>query len=159
VFRALALPTLRTVALLSTLGAGSLLAQSPNSAATDTKQDHEAHAVAWVVINHGASRTLEPSFDPQTVEAVKTFAERCPALKITLEKEKADFTVLVGHDPFRPWWRRDNKLAVFDRRGTAIFSISTRTLGNAVKAACEVMTKDSARQFTSSLLDPDRSRE
>jgi len=95
---------------------------------------------AWVLINYGSASSLKAGSDPQTVEAVKTFAERCPDVGVTLEKAKADFSVLVGHDPHRPWWRRDNKIAVFDRNGSEIFSTSTRTMGNAVEDACRVIS-------------------
>jgi hypothetical protein len=50
-----------------------------------------------------------------------------PEVGDTLEQDKVDFSVLVGRDSHRPWWRRDNKIAVLDRNGDQIFSTSTRT--------------------------------
>jgi len=37
--------------------------------------------------------------------------------------------------------RKDNKVVVFEKEGDAIYSGSTRTLGNAVKDACKAIRK------------------
>ena len=124
-----------------TLG-GSLCAQSSMNTQSKPVRSSSKTMKAWVLINNGSANVLKPGSDAQTVEAVKTFAQRCPEVGVTLEKDKADFTILVGHDPHRPWWRRDNKIAVFDRSGSEIYSTSTRTMGNAVKDACQIITKN-----------------
>ena len=74
---------------------------------------------------------------PQTAEIIKTFRERCPDLETTMEKEKADYFVILDHEGGKHWLRKDNKVVVFDRAGTSVFSGSTRSLGNAVQDACE----------------------
>lgn len=134
-------PRLQAAALIGALIlAGSLWAEPAIDSESKAADTQDETVRAWILINNGSSGTLKPGSDPQTVEAVKTFAERCPDLGITMERNKADFTVLIGHDPHRPWWRRDNKIAVFDRNGGEIFSTSTRTMGNAVKDACRIIT-------------------
>ena len=46
---------------------------------------------------------------PQTAEIIKTFRERCRDLEVTMEKEKADYFVILDHEGGKGWIRRDNK--------------------------------------------------
>jgi hypothetical protein len=78
---------------------------------------------------------------PQTAEIMKTFRERCPMLIVTLRQEAADYIILLDHEGGKEFVRRDNKVAVFDRNGDMLYSGSTRTLGNAVKDACEALAR------------------
>jgi len=73
---------------------------------------------------------------PQTAEIIKTFRERCPDLEATMEKEKADYFVILDHEGGKGLIRNDNKVVVFDSTGISVYSGSTRMLGNAVKDAC-----------------------
>ncbi len=77
---------------------------------------------------------------PQTVEIMKTFAQRCPAVSVTLDRDKADYVVLLEHEGGKGSFRRDNKVAVFNQERDMIYSGSTRSLGNAVKNACLTIT-------------------
>jgi len=79
---------------------------------------------------------------PQTAEIVKTFGERCPDVIVNNKAEKSDYVVLLDHEGGKGYVRRDNKVAVFNSDGDSIVSHSTRSLGNAVKDACEAITKD-----------------
>lgn len=83
---------------------------------------------------------------PQRAEIIKTFRERCPALTITLDKDKADYIVLLEHEGGKDLIRRDNKVVIFDKEGDAIFSGSTRSLGNAVKDSCHAIQQDLANR-------------
>ncbi len=78
---------------------------------------------------------------PQTAEIIKTFGERCPEVTVTMKQDKADYIVLLDHEGGKGWARKDNKVAVFDKEGDAIFSGSTRSLGNSVKDACDAIKK------------------
>ena len=149
-FRPLANPKLITRMLLSTfLVIGTLAAQPFPTEKHESDQGGKT-VKTWVLINNGATDSLKPGSDAQTVEAVKTFAQRCPDVGVTVDRNKADFTVLVGHDSHRPYWRRRNKLALFDRNGGLIFSTSTRSMGNAVKDACQALKGNSAELRSSS---------
>ncbi|MEO8025376.1 MAG: hypothetical protein ABI823_02825 [Bryobacteraceae bacterium] len=79
---------------------------------------------------------------PQNIEVMKTFAERCPGVVVTSNREKADFTVRLDHEPASPAtpFIKGNKVAVFDRNGDLLHSASTRLLPSAVKGACAAMT-------------------
>jgi PEGA domain len=79
---------------------------------------------------------------PQTAEIIKTFGEKCPDVTINNKRERADYVVLLDHEGGKGYARKDNKVAVFNRDGDSIVSHSTRSLGNAVKDACEAITKD-----------------
>jgi len=79
---------------------------------------------------------------PQTVEVMKTFAKRCPDVTITLNKEKANYVVLLQHEGGKDPISRDNKFAVFNAGGDMIAAGSTRSLGNAVKDACNAIGKE-----------------
>jgi archaellum component FlaF (FlaF/FlaG flagellin family) len=84
---------------------------------------------------------------PQTAEIIKTFNQRCPNVIITARKEKADYIVLLDHEGGKDAISRDNKIAIFNNAsGDAIFSRSTRSLGNAVKDACPVIYHDFSRR-------------
>ena len=87
-------------------------------------------------INHGGGAR------PQTAEIIKTFHERCPAVTVTMKQDTADYLVQVDHEAGKDFFLRRNKVVVFDNKtGDAFFSDSTRSLGNAVKEACEAIRK------------------
>lgn len=79
---------------------------------------------------------------PQTAEIIKTFGDRCPLATVNNKQDKADYVVLLDHEGGKSLAARDNKVAVFNRDGDSILSHSTRSLGNAVKDACDAIAKD-----------------
>ncbi len=72
---------------------------------------------------------------PQTAEIMKTFGDRCQRVTVTINRDRADYIVILQHEGGKDLFRKDNKLAVFDKEGDMILSNSTRSLGNAVKEA------------------------
>jgi hypothetical protein len=80
---------------------------------------------------------------PQTVEIIKTLNQRCPEITVTSDRTKAAFVILLDHEGGKGYLSRRNKIAVFNRDGDAIFSNSTRSLGNAVKDACDTIINHS----------------
>ena len=83
---------------------------------------------------------------PQTAETIKTFNQRCPQYTVTNNKDKSNYAVILDHEGGKGLIRHRNKIAVFNRDGDAIFSNSTRELGNSVKDACAAITKDLGSQ-------------
>ncbi|MFI5072278.1 MAG: hypothetical protein ACHP8A_15435 [Terriglobales bacterium] len=81
---------------------------------------------------------------PQTAEIIKTFNQRCPEYTITNNRERANYAVILDHEGGKGALARRNKIALFNRDGDAIFSDSTRALGNSVKDACAAIQKDQA---------------
>ena len=93
-------------------------------------------AGAWDSTGGAVAGVSRGGASPQTAEIIKTFRERCPDLEATMEKEKADYFVILDHEGGKGWIRNDNKVVVFDSTGISVYSGSTRSLGNAVKDAC-----------------------
>jgi hypothetical protein len=91
---------------------------------------------------------------PQTAEIIKTFNQRCPEVIITNSVQKADFAVVLDHEGGKGLLRHRNKIAVFNRNGDAIFSDSTRELGNSVKDACQAILSPSSRSHEALLTPP-----
>ncbi len=73
---------------------------------------------------------------PPKPEILKAFTGRCPAVVVTMLREKADYVVLFDHET---WHSPPYKVAVFSREGDAIYSGATQLLGNAVKDACSAL--------------------
>lgn len=79
---------------------------------------------------------------PQTVEVIKTFQKRCDCI-VTMREDRADYVVMLDREGGKDILRRDNKYAVYEREGGDVLgSGSTRTIGNAVKDACAILTSD-----------------
>ena len=93
----------------------------------------------WSADESGGSGFLQGGARPQTAEIMKTFRQRCPAVTVTSQLDRADYVVLLDHEGGKGLIRRDNKVAVFNREGDLMHAGSTRALGNAVKDACEAI--------------------
>jgi hypothetical protein len=100
----------------------------------------------WGVSNGSGGGGTAGGARPQTAEIIKTFNRTCPRYTITNNKERANYVVNLDHEGGKGLIRHRNKIAVFNRDGDAIFSDSTRELGNAVKDACAAIAKDLASQ-------------
>ncbi len=130
----------QTLAGLLLLISALCVAQNPRVFITDSKSWEVSGSAggsggAFGGQSHGGAR-------PQTAEIIKTFGERCPNVIINSKPEKADYVVLLDHEGGKGFARKDNKVAVFNAGGDAIVSRSTRSLGNAVKEACEAIAGD-----------------
>lgn len=82
---------------------------------------------------------------PRTAEIMKRFAEQCPAVVVTLKKDRADFIVLLEHEGGKDLFNKDNKLAVFDREGDLIASGAFSRPKKAVETACSAITAQWSR--------------
>ncbi len=90
--------------------------------------------------------------DPQTVEVIKNFMEKCPTVVVTQNKASADYAVLFDRAGGKKSTyatlgvlslvHKVNKIAVFAKNGDALFSESVRSVGSAVKDACAAIGKD-----------------
>jgi hypothetical protein len=100
----------------------------------------------WAAANGSGGGHESGGARPQTAEVIKTFNERCPELTVTNNKDFANYAVILDHEGGKGVLRVRNKIAVFNRIGDAIYSDSTRSLGNSVKDACEAVRKDQSSQ-------------
>lgn len=85
--------------------------------------------------------SLQGGAKPQTAEIMKTINKRreCRGIVVTINREKADYVLMLERVGGRELVQKDNKMALFDRDGDMIASSSTRMLGNAVKDACKAI--------------------
>ncbi len=79
---------------------------------------------------------------PQTAEIIKTFGDRCPQIVVNNKQDKADYVVLLDHEGGKSVLVHDTKIAVFNSDGDSIVSHSTRSVGTAVKDACDAISSD-----------------
>jgi hypothetical protein len=134
---------MRIVSLLTpALLLGSVLqaAEGPRVFITDSKSWEVRSGAGGVNGTFGSAGS--GGARPQTAEIIKTFGERCPNAIVTMKEEKADYVVVLEHEGGKGMLRRDNKVAVFNKDGDAIFSRSTMSLGGSVKDACGAISKD-----------------
>jgi hypothetical protein len=117
-----------TIVFALGLTVGSAAAQKPRVFIEESKSSE--------IINHRGGE------HDQTVELIKTFAEKCPAVLINNDKSKADYTVSFDHEGGKGIGQHDNKIAVFNKNGDLLFSRSTVTLGGAVEGACTAIMSD-----------------
>jgi hypothetical protein len=127
--------------LLSALALSAFAQDKPRVFITDSDSWETSGGFAGATSggSGGVAGTSSGGARPQTAEIMKTFGERCPGVTVTINRDRADFIVILQHEGGKELYRRDNKLAVFEKNGDMILSNSTRTLGNAVKEACEAM--------------------
>jgi hypothetical protein len=78
---------------------------------------------------------------PQTVELMKTFAEKCKKVQITSDASRAEFVVLFDRQGGKMVLNKDSKIAVFERGGDMVMAKSVRSVGGAVKDACDAILK------------------
>jgi hypothetical protein len=137
------LPAVLVLAIVSLLLSTSVYAQDgrkPRLFVSDSESWEMAGGFAGS--EDGVAGGFGGGARPQTAEIIKTFGERCPEVTVTMNKDRADYVVLLDHEGGKGIVRRDNKYALFNRYGDAIDSGSTRGLGNAVKDACLALMSD-----------------
>jgi hypothetical protein len=93
----------------------------------------------WGVSHGSGGGSVRGGARPQTAEIIKTFNERCPAVTVTDTKDRANFAIILDHEGGKGVLAHRNKIAVFNREGDVIFSGSTRSVGTAVKDACDAI--------------------
>ncbi len=85
--------------------------------------------------------SLQGGAKPQTAEIMKTINKRreCRGIVVTINRDKADYVLMLERVGGRGVVQKDNKMALFDRDGDMVATSSTRSLGNAVKDACQAI--------------------
>jgi hypothetical protein len=89
---------------------------------------------------HIGGGTSSGGAKPRTAEIMKRFAEQCPAVVVTIKKDRADFVVLLEHEGGKDLFNKDNKLAVFDREGDLVTSGAFSRPKKAVEVACNAIS-------------------
>lgn len=97
-------------------------------------------------VSGGGDVGVSGGSNDQTVEIMKNLTEReeCSRLRVTNRRSRAHFLIEMDRTEggFFGVASRDNKIAVFDGWGDLIFTNSTRSVGNAVKDACNAIREE-----------------
>lgn len=135
---------MKTLLCLSALASGLLAADKPRIFVTDSNswQMSGGFTAASSNGNGAASGHFSGGARPQTVEIIKTFGEKCPAVVVTMDKAQAQYVVLFDREGGKGIALKHDKIAIFKSTGDVVFSGSTRSVGNAVKDACEAIAKN-----------------
>ena len=121
-----------------------------NSASSGKPRLYVTDSQSWLMAggfaasNGTAAGAMRGGSSPQTVEVIKTFGERCPDVIVSNDRDKASYVVLFDRESYKGLVRKRDKIALFRRNGDVLYSNSVRSVGNAVKDACEAIQKDSA---------------
>lgn len=88
-----------------------------------------------------------------TAATIKDLNRTCPQAEITLNRQSADYVLLVGDTHGFPL-EKDQQAVVATADGKVVFSTSARLLGNAVKDACGAIVKDWSQHSTANAGPP-----
>lgn len=113
-------------------------------AASDPIRIFVKESESWTVSGNNAEfegtggGSLQGGAKPQTAEIMKTISKRreCRGIVVTINRERADYFLMLERVGGRGVVQKDNKMALFNKEGDMVASTSTRSLGNAVKDAC-----------------------
>ena len=76
-----------------------------------------------------------------TAATIKDLNQSCPQAAVTLNRNAADYTLIVGDTHGFPM-EKDKQAVLATADGSVVYSGSARLLGNAVKDACAAMMKN-----------------
>lgn len=133
------------LALVLALAVVALPALSPQTeAASGQVRVFVTESTSWsvsgteTVVEGDGGGHMQGGAKPQTAEIMKTISRKreCAGVIVTINREKADYILLLERVGGRDIIAKDNKMALFNRDGDMVASSSTRSLGNAVKDAC-----------------------
>ena len=121
-----------------------VLPLAPSLAASDPIRIFVKESESWSVSGDNAEfqgtggGSLQGGAKPQTAEIMKTISKRreCRGIVVTINRERADYFLMLDRVGGRGIVQKDNKMALFNKEGDMVASTSTRSLGNAVKDAC-----------------------
>lgn len=80
----------------------------------------------------------------QSMEMSKDFSKDCPGVRITINQQMADYTVLLNH--VEAGFGRDNQVQVADKNGDIMKTKEGGSIKGNVKKACSLILEDWAKQ-------------
>ena len=126
------MPRIASLALLAVAALAAAAAEKPRVFVTESAPLQVSGK------EDGASLSISGGTSPQSIEVMKQLRQRCPQVVITADRDKADFTIRLDHEPPSPttFFVHGNKVAVFNKKEDLIFGDSTHLLRTAVDKAC-----------------------
>ncbi len=76
----------------------------------------------------------------QSMEMASDFKKICPTVLITINEQKADFTLQLNH--IEAGFSRDNQVEIYNKDGDLISGKEGGSIANQVKAACALITTE-----------------
>ena len=130
--------------MLAAVGVAMLMLSPETSGADGQTRIFVTESTSWSVSGENVAHdgtgggSLQGGAKPQTAEIMKTISKRreCRGITVTINRERADYILLLERLGGRDLISKDNKMALFDWEGDLVASSATRSLGNAVKDAC-----------------------
>ena len=80
----------------------------------------------------------------QSMEMSKDFTKSCPDVKLTINQQNADYTVLLNH--IEAGFSRDNQIQVADKNGDILKTKEGGSIKGGVKSACSLILADWNKQ-------------
>jgi hypothetical protein len=91
---------------------------------------------------HGRSHSAVSAHD-ETVELMKTFQQRCPGVTLTVNGDAAEYAIRGNHESnMKGLLHKRDQIAVIRYTGEVVYAGNTRSVGSAVKEACEAVMAD-----------------
>jgi hypothetical protein len=81
----------------------------------------------------------------QSMEMSKDFAKICPGVRVTINQQVADYTVILNHIELG-LFARDNQMQVADKNGDLLKTREGGGIKGSVKNVCELILADWAKQ-------------
>lgn len=78
-------------------------------------------------------------------ETSVSLRKACPAITITLDRDKADFIIVRDHNG-AGMGRNPHKVTVFNSAHDLVYAGATKTVAGAAKSACEVIAGKTAKK-------------
>jgi len=79
------------------------------------------------------------------MEMSKDFAKICPGVRVTINQQVADYTVILNHIELG-LFARDNQMQVADKNGDLLKTREGGGIKGSVKNVCELILADWAKQ-------------
>ena len=83
------------------------------------------------------------------MEMAKDFEKTCPDVKVTINQQMADYTVLLNH--IEHGFVRDNQVQVADKNGDVLKTKEGGGIKGGMKGACGLILSDWVQQATTSV--------
>ena len=120
--------------------ASALMFSVPIGFAADKPRVFVTGGNSFQVAGSSGEASVSGVADPTAAEGIRLFRKECSAVEVTTRQDKADYIVGVTNDG-RSALEKGRRVVVSTPEGTIVLADSTRRLKNAVKDACEAITK------------------
>lgn len=91
-----------------------------------------------VLLGANSHGTNLAAYRDQSMEMARDFKEVCPIVQVTINDQKADFTLILSH--IEVGLGRDNQVEVYNKDGDLISGNESGSIMDEVKSACALIT-------------------